>query len=610
MIFTIAAGFTACVNKDEFFLLPDRGGIDAAIWNSEGSVQLHLNRVYDVCVPWFPFHIIPDRYGVHMASDENFFPAADQWARAALGLQGVLGNHDVRYTGNAYSGNAGQNRYFDIARCNNAIVYIPQGTLPAATKRMFLGQYYALRAMVYFEMAKVYGGVPLLLEPVDPQNITVDGRNSAREIFQAVTNDLDSAITMLDGVTWNDATGRGKINKVIASALKAKVLLYWASPQFNPLNDPKHPYEPARWQAALQANKEAYDLAVAAGHELLPNYADIFRVEGPTNKEAIFVRTYSSTIERRGHDGEYRSRPSSEGGNAYQGYQASIRLLNAYPMKDGNAIGTTGAYNYDPVMFWQNRDPRFDATIVYNGGSWPLSGNANRRQWTYNSALGESNIRGVYCKRFTTPTLVPGNVRYQNNIGGNGMDWIEIRFAEVMLNYADCLNETGDISQAKNLVRKLRQRAGIEAGANDYGLGNVGVGLPMRDLLLNERMIEFAFENKRNSDLRRTRKMHLLTGSMETIQIEVQNAAAKTQLETQNPTTGQLFRETININDKPTYLQYFKPYTLVSPNQSYLPYNIPEFHYFYTFHNDFVFRGLNIEPTIGWAGGTFDPLDN
>ncbi|MFC5282772.1 RagB/SusD family nutrient uptake outer membrane protein [Pedobacter alpinus] len=608
IVCAIAASFSACINKDEFFELQDRNGIDAAIWSSEGSVQMHLNRAYDVCMPAFPFHLIPDRYGVHLASDENFFPDADQWARNALGMATDLGNHDVRYTGNQYQGNAGNNRYFDIARCNNAIKFIPEGTMPQALKNRFLGQYYALRAMVYFEMVKVYGGVPMVLEPLDPVNIgSIKGRASARECFQVIISDLDNAMTMLQGVVWDDATERGKINRVAAAALKAKVLMYWASPQFNPLNDPKHPYDAARWQTALEANKEAYDIAVAAGHRLLPNYADIFRVEGTPNTEAILVRTYANNIERRGHDAEYRSRPSSEGGSPYQGFRATTKLLDAYPMKDGNPIGQSGSYTYDPVMFWQNRDPRFEATIAYNGSNWPLSGNMSRKQWAYNTAINEGTVRGVYCKRFTTPSLSPGVVRYQGNIGGNGMDWIEIRFAEVMLNYAECLAATNSPDLAKNLIRELRQRAGIEAGTNDYGLGNVS-GVALQDLILNERMIEFAFENKRNSDLRRTRKMHLLAGNMSTIQIELANGATtKAILEAVNPTTNVMFRETININNKSTYLQYFRPYTLVTPN--YLPYNVPEFHYFYTFHNDFVNTGVDIQPTIGWAGGTFDPLD-
>lgn len=614
LLLVVAGGFSSCVNKDEFFELPDRNGIDAAIFSTEGALEMHLNRAYDVIMPQFLFqdhnsNNMQGRFGVHYASDENFFPASDQWARTALGLQGALTNHDVRFTGNLTSGNAGGNKYMDIARCNAAIKYIPEGTLPKDVQDKFLGQYYALRAMVYFEMVKVYGGVPLVLEPQDPDNITVSGRRSARECFDVIISDLDSAANKLQNVTWSDGNGRGRIDRLTAASLKAKVLLYWASPQFNPTNDPEHPYDPARWQQAFEANKAAYEMSLAAGKRLLPNYAEIFRTEGTANTEAILVRTYSKDIERRGHDAEFRSRPTSEGGSPSTGYFATSRLLNAYPMKDGNPIGSS-VYEYDPVLFWRNRDPRFEATIAYNGSVWELSNKRGRRQWTYNGAVNETVHNAVYCKRFSDPSIVSGNVRYQNNRGGNGMDWIELRLAEVMLNYADCANETGNLSVAKDMVREIRKRAGIEEGTagNDYGLGASNSTEKMRDLIMNERMVEFAFENKRNSDLRRTRRMHLLTGNLESIHIVPQSNALKDSLEALDA-NGVRKRESLNLNDKATYLKYFKEPAVLRPAGNYLPYSVPEFHYFYTFHNDFVYRGVNIQTTIGWPGGTFDPLD-
>jgi hypothetical protein len=595
IIISLAAGLTAC--KKDFFDLRDTAGIDAAIWSSEGSIQLQLNRVYDVVIPQFPYQVIPERYGVHLASDENYYPSLDEWARAALGLQGVLGVNDVRLSGNKYTANVGDNRYFDISRCNEAIANIPLGTLPEAVQKTYLGQYYALRAMVYFELVKVYGGVPLILTPQRPESLYTEGRKSAKECFDAIISDLDKSITMLDGFQSTD----GRITKLISTCLKAKVLLYKASPQFNPNNDP------AKWQEALQANKVAYDLCIASGKKLMPNYGQIFQIEGTANSEAILIRSASNTLERRGHDVENRSRPASEGGTPYAGYMATKKMLDAYPMKDGNARGASTQFPYDDVMFWVGRDPRFEATIAYNGSSWPLSGNANRRQWTYNTAAQETNGNGVYCKRFTTPGLLSGNVRLANNIGGSGMDWIELRLAEVMLNYADCLAATGNIDGAKDMVRQIRIRAGIVAGTNDYGLGTATL-TDMPSLLLNERMVEFAFEGKRNADLRRTRQMHLLTGTFSKIEIQVVNTtndATKKELET--TTNGIAFRDGLNINDKATYLKYFKPYTLVT-NTTYAPYGVPEFHYFYTFHNDFVNNGANIQTTIGWPGGTFDPL--
>ncbi|RYZ94995.1 MAG: RagB/SusD family nutrient uptake outer membrane protein, partial [Sphingobacteriaceae bacterium] len=524
LVLALAAALPSCVNKDEFFILPDTEGIDQAIWDNEGSVQLHLNRVYDVSIPAFPLQVIPDRHGTHIASDENYFPNGDANAQAALGLAGVLGVNDVRgYVGNQYRGNPGDNRYWDIARCNDAITNIPKGTMPIAKQNELLGQYYTLRAMTYFDLVKVYGGVPLILEQQLATSVYTGGRKSAKECFAAIVSDLNKSMTMLEGFNPGDGDGRGKITKLIAACIKAKVLMYWASPQFNPLNDPKHPYVASRWTDALTANKEAYDLCIAAGKKLMPNYIDIFRTEGTANTEAILVRTYSNTITNRGHQGESRNRPTSEGGAYNAMYTPTTKMLDAYPMKDGKPLGTSTAFPYDAIMYWQNRDPRFEATFAVNGSVYPLSGNTTRKQYTYNNAINESNGNAVYVKRFTTPTLTAGSVPYANGVGGSGMDWIELRFAEVMLNYADCLNETGNLTLAKDMVRQIRTRAGVVAGDSDYGLGLAGSTAQMRTLILGERQVEFAFENKRNADLRRTRTMHLLTGNMSKLEVTLIN---------------------------------------------------------------------------------------
>jgi hypothetical protein len=199
-------------------------------------------------------------------------------------------------------------------------------------------------------------------------------------------------------------------------------------------------------------------------------------------------------------------------------------------------------------------------------------------------------------------------------LGGSGMDWIDLRFAEVMLNYADCLNETGNIAGAKDLIRQIRVRAGVVVGDSDYGLGLATSTAALRTLILGERQIEFAFENKRNADLRRSRTMHLLTGSMSKLEVQLVNPPSGSDQKDKKvledpiaPGSTILFRDNLNINDKVTYTKYFKH--VIITNTTYLPYNIPEFHYFYTFHDAFVNSGNNIGVTIGWSGGTFDPLD-
>lgn len=607
----IAMAAGGCTKTSEFLNLRDRAGIDARIWEQEGAVEYLLNETYDMIMPDFTYQYTANNYNIHLVSDENYFSANDNWAKKVFNLNGFLLANDPRYIAAKYAGNnIGENRYFDVAKCNLALANLPGSkTIPEQSKRSMLGQFYALRAILYFNLTKYYGGVPLVLEPQNPSSLTLRGREKASVMFEQIVKDLDSAMVNLDGVTW-DEKNRGRLTKAAAAALKAKALLYWASPQFNPVNDAKHPYEAQRWQTAHQAAKEAYDICTAAGYGLMPDYATLFQKEGATNKEAIIIKSYSTAQPKRGHDVESRCRPSSEGGSPSDVYFASTRMIDAYTMKDGMPI--QGNPDYDNVLFWMNRDPRFEATIAWNGDTWKLSGNSQRRQWTYIKAIAdngktESGDRGFYCKRFSSPNLAVGAVKYANDYGGSGMDWIEMRFAEVMLNYAETANETGDLNLAKELVRAIRKRAGIIEGTHDYGLDLATSQDQMRDLIMNERMVEFAFEGKRGDDLRRTRRMHTLTGQLQAMQFDLVKSSDKSFLEAViDPTTGVRNRDTIDMTNKATVQRFFKTKLIIPANNTGL--SMPEYYYFFSLHNQFLNSSPLLEQTIGWDGGTFDPL--
>src|SRR5690606_18748819 len=209
------------------------------------------------------------------------------------------------------------------------------------------------------------------------------------------------------------------------------------------VNDPAHPYDASRWQPAFEACKAAYEIAIADGKKLLPDYGNIFRIEGAANTEAIIVRSYSATVAKRGHGVEAKTRPASEGGSPNDGNFASKWLLDAHSMKEGTPTTQTGS-GWHALRVWKDRDPRFGATIAYNGSTWNLSGSTNRKQWTYNNAIGESGNRGVYSKKYSSPDLPKGSVPYSNDFGGSGMDWIEMRLPELMLNYAEAALKTGN----------------------------------------------------------------------------------------------------------------------------------------------------------------------
>jgi hypothetical protein len=589
-------GLVACKKDSDFFNIEDPQGIDSKIWSDEGAVGLYLNRTYGLIMPQWP-----TAGGIHNTSDElNNVNTAF--------LYGTLTENSVTDIG---TGNAiATNRYFDIRRCNLAIEGINAGTLPQATKEILKGQFFFLRAYTYFRLVSLYGGVPLVLtaQELDGEDLNVP-RAKTSICIAAIVNDLDSATAKLPA-TWL-ANDIGRVPRAAASAVKGKVLMYWASTQFNPTGIT------SRWDDAYTACKAAYDLCVADGYNLLTNYANIFTTED--HKEILLVRKYNTSRDL-GNTIESVTRPKSETDGSSGQNQPTWNLVQAYTMSNGLPITAAGS-GYNNIMFWQNRDPRFEASIAYNGDPWALNGKALRKQWSHVGVPDEpasTLITGFYCKRLCNPTLTAAQSVYvAASGGGSGMDWIEMRFAEVMMNLAECANETGRLTEAKDLIRIIRQRAGIVAGTFDYGL-SIATDIPsMRSLILNERMVEFAMEGKRYWDLRRTRNLNLisarqsykLTPKLPYVAGNLPSppVAGRTYIDAPNA-AGARPRDTFNLNIQSTYSSiYTTPGTIASLEGSNVI-NIPSNYYFYALPNFFSQNSFTIQQTMGWINGTFDPL--
>ena len=592
LLLALMAAMPACKKDDEFFDLEDPQGIDSDIWNDEGAVGLFLNRTYALVIPQWP-----TIGGIHNTSDET------NNVNTAF-LYGTLNENSVTDIGTSNGITA--NRYFDIRRCNIAIEGLNNSnSIAEASKNVLKGQFFFMRAFTYFKLVSLYGGVPLILQSQSLSDELNVPRAKTSECIAAIANDLDSAAAYLPGV-WS-GSDIGRITRGAALAVKGKVLMYWASPQFNPTNIT------SRWEAAYQANKAAYDQCVTDGYILLANYANIFTTED--HREVLLVRKYNTSRDL-GTNLENVTRPFSESTAGGGSNQPTWNLVQSYPMSNG--LPTSHASSgYNSTMFWQNRDPRFAATIAYNGVAWPLSGKATRKQWTYTGVLDETAgtiNTGFYCRRLCNPTLTPAQAVYVSNTGGgSGMDWIEMRFAEVILNLAECANETGRLVEAKDMVRSIRTRAGIAAGSFDYGMDAATDQTAMRSLILNERQVEFAMEGKRYWDLRRTRNLNLIsarqsyklapkppyyagTGSVSgRIYLDLANAA------------GTKPRDTADLNNPLTYSAMFAAPAIASLEGSNVI-NIPSNYYFYPLPNFFSQNTFVIQQTAGWINGTFDPL--
>jgi hypothetical protein len=369
-----------------------------------------------------------------------------------------------------------------------------------------------LRAYFYYELIKRYGGVPLVGDKVfDPNDeaLLQLKRAGFEECVNYLVSELDIAkdslrpdVTLANRTTDPDF---GRIRKSIAMAIKAKVLQLAASPLFNPSSSPDKSYtgyptySAERWKAAADAAKAVMDLGI---FDLEANSYTL--VQQRANKEHIFFKMSDPRV-----DNIYAYYMSPVGYNpASRQSEGRVsptqEFVNTFPMKNGKMISdpTSG---YDPANPYANRDPRLERTVFYNGAKWlqrPVETFEGGKDKPNNSTVAPNQTQtGYYAKKFCANDS--SNATYSTTFyrdGGFTPPWCIIRYADILLMYAEAKNEySGPDAAVYSSVEKIRQRAGLSPFALPTGLSQT----QMRDVVRNERRIELAFEEQRFWDIRR-----------------------------------------------------------------------------------------------------------
>lgn len=354
---------------------------------------------------------------------------------------------------------------------------------------MARAQYYPyearfLRAFFHFKLLKRYGSVPLVTSVLTPQEANNIEPSSYEEIVDFIVNEMDSIDTELP-VSFEDvpveATGRP--TRGAAMALKARALLYAASPLNNSSGDQQ------KWVRAAEAAKAIID---SSFYSLENNYSDVFN--NITSGELIWERRHgpSNSFEQSNFPAGF------EGANP--GTSPTQNLVDSYEMQgSGEPIEASGS-GYDPDNPYEGRDPRFYETIIYNGSMWK-----GREVEIWNGGLdgppqAEATETGYYLKKYVIEdiSISPPQTTTRTHT------WVVFRYAEVLLNYAEAMNEAygpenpaGMGMTAREAVNLVRQRAGMP----DFPTGMSQSDF--REKLRNERRVELAFENHRFWDIRR-----------------------------------------------------------------------------------------------------------
>ena len=414
--------------------------------------------------------------------------------------------------------------YANIRRVNLLISKLPITPLSAARQSTITGEARFLRAWYYAQMMVAFGGVPMVGDNVfGIEDIINLPRGSFAELVTYITTELDAASQLLP-VLWTSAGGQtdadfGRVTRGACLALKSRVLLYAASPLFNggaitsDANLAKivsYPtYDVSRWQAAADAalavmNYGKYSLwpgSVPSG--VPPAGIGFYQTFLPTNggrteNPELILGQYRPS----GRDFESFYNPGSRSGS--RNMMPTQNIVDAFPMKNGKAI-TDPTSGYNPANPYVNRDPRFRYTVIYNGANYATNTGAQAPVYTYNGAPTDgyavgstSSLTGYYTRKMCDSTFATG--------GSGNVDrpWPLIRYAEILLNYAEAINEAGQTSLAYKPMTDLRARAGIDAGADNlYGIKAGMSKDEMRLFVQNERRIELAYEDQRWHDMRR-----------------------------------------------------------------------------------------------------------
>lgn len=495
--------------------------------DKEPSNELTGQQVFSDWVTMEQFHF--DTYNFLLNGEcrinGSWLDAATDLAETSVSNSGTRTSFNI---GNYYAAGGAaeltspwESRFRAIRKCNmllERIETVPQPTdIDQATyekrKGYYKGEAMALRAWFYWELFLRYGTVPIIKEVLNPDGDLLSNystRPSLAEFKNFLISDLDAAYPLvMDKGTSYESGNEGRVNQPVVMALKSRILLYMASPRYAAESG-------VTWQQAADAAKEFID-NYGTSYKLADTYenAILRNAHNEANPEVIFYR--NDVAQGWGSYGYYIDVPVGEGGNG--GACPSQNLIDMYDMANGvspftdyDATGApvytstatcpdirTGSY-YDDSRPNGGRDPRLAATVLTHGTAWN-GRTLNIIRGGDDNPIGNANATptGYYLRKY-----MPEAILMNNHSGVSYRNWILIRYAEILLNYAEALNEvdyTGNRTTINNLLDEVRHRGGITG--NMSSRTDLDSQEKMRNFIHKERTVELAFEEHRWWDVRR-----------------------------------------------------------------------------------------------------------
>ena len=440
---------------------------------------------------------------------------------------------DMWYSGNLTPSNYGTfssdgspwtSLYEGIYKCNNFLANIGSSTAYASAeeKAGWTAQAHALRALYYLQLIKRYGGVPIFSTPLGiDHDFSKDTRASFADVVKFIVNDCDSALAVPNtelGFSWNIYDNQyGIMSRAVAYAIKSEAVMYAASPL---------------WSDGTYTWADATEVTAEALFQCLDNDYSLFTKvpTGDAAQNAYALYFLTSSNDKRAVDKEtiyqggatmnvWRDAglPTNDGMNT-AGPCPTQDLVDSYEMANGEAPITgysdasrlqpivNAASGYDEKDPYAGRDPRFYASIYYNGAVRYLNQPSGQKVETY--VGGAEGISSLNIKHTRTGYYLRKFNNYKSAKSNNADGAMRLfRLAELYMNFAECAYQfDGPDAPVTLLGHTMTAREAVDAVRERAGMPDFPIGMSKEDFekkYRNERRVEFAFEEQRFFDVRR-----------------------------------------------------------------------------------------------------------
>ncbi|MGO1245127.1 MAG: RagB/SusD family nutrient uptake outer membrane protein [Sphingobacterium sp.] len=481
-----ASTLTSC--SDFLDRVPQDEIVDETFWKTQEQLKMAATGIYSR---------IKAKNFVDMENmgDNTIWPTTHQYKDIGSGVFPVT---------QPTIDNEWRNMYRDIRECNAFLLNYDKATeIEPGAKARLAAEVRVIRALGYSFLTSFYGDIPLVLVPLDIDDpLLYAPRNPQAEVVDFLLKELDEAAAILpEEIPSGEDLGR--MNKGAALALKARIALTYG-----------------RYAEAEQAAKAVMDMGI---YQLYTNgnpetsYYDLFTRNGKLsegrNKETIFARLHKMDVIMHNLSREIQVP------DQFARFVPTKSLVDSYLCADGLPIEKSPLYSEDTYEdVFKNRDPRMTQTILVPGDTWggrydgrPVSENTDPTIFMLpkftQDGRGSVTTTGYYYKKYVEPTAVPNYNRDDNDIH-------HIRYAEVLLTYAEAKMEQGSLTQADldMSINLLRDRVGMKhMELNFLAAHNMDVRTEIR----RERRVELVLEGHRYFDVRRWKEGEKLAHDIE-----------------------------------------------------------------------------------------------